>query len=176
MKDTDKITLSVGSIKRLIKEAKTSSKKKIIKESIGIDVIDDLAERAQSGIDDEGLSATEAVKEAIADGLIYTDDIIALLGHYGTIKDDEIIDSYYDRLFDDVMNLVEEPEEDEDIDDEDVEESIEGEETLKQKMQRSMLAYVMKYNDAGRKEVFSYLKKIYPEASPSEIYAAIDED
>ena len=124
MKDTDKVTLSVGQLKRLVNESKT--KKKIVKESsiVAQDVVDDLVERAQE-IVDKGGNIQEAVAEAIDQGLIWHDDIIALLQRYGTISDKTITDSYYEQLFDDVYSNIQEPEEDDEeeitIDDEEEE-------------------------------------------------------
>ena len=111
MKDIDKVTMTVGQLKRLVKESK--NQKKIVKESsvIAQDIIDYLVERAQE-IVDEGSNIQEAVAEAIDQGLIYHDDIIALLRRYGTISDKTITDSYYEQLFNDVYSNIQEPEED----------------------------------------------------------------
>ena len=102
-------------------EPEEESLKKPIKESWdGEAVIDDLIERAQSMLNDGGYGyAEDCVIEAIDEGLIYTADIMTLLGHYGTIDDSEIIESYYDDLFSDVLNGLEEPEEEEEEEEED---------------------------------------------------------
>ena len=106
MKDADKVTLTLGQIKKLVKESKRLNEgrySRILKEtSAGDDVIRDLIERAESIIDD-GEDKTDAVMQAINDGLIYTKDIYDLLEHYGTISNPEIIQSYYDNLFNDVL-------------------------------------------------------------------------
>ena len=105
MKDTDKVTLTLGQIKKLVKESKSS--KRILKETAaGDDIISDLAERAKLIIDDGEDDKSKAVMEAINDGLIYTKDIYDLLEHYNTIKNETIIESYYEELFNDVLAKV----------------------------------------------------------------------
>jgi len=129
MKDTDKVTLTLGQIKKLIAESK--GKKKMLKESglsTGQDVIRDLVDRAQSIIDEGEEDTSEAVRQAIDEGLIYTDDILSLLRYYGTISDNEIIQSYYDELFDDVIKDVEIPDSDDEEDEESDEEDDSEEE------------------------------------------------
>ena len=94
----------------------------------GENIIDDLVERAQDMLKDGGYGdINDCVAQAIDDGLIYTDDIYELARHYGTLEDSEIIESYYDDLFNDVASRVEEVEEEEedDFDYEDDEESSE---------------------------------------------------
>lgn len=75
------------------------------------DIIKDLADRAYLIIKDKASVDTqddieEAVKDAIDDGLIYTDDIIALGEHYGVIEDSKVIEDMYDYLFEDVYDEV----------------------------------------------------------------------
>ncbi len=48
--------------------------------------------------------------------MIYTHDIITLLQHYGTISDQQIVESYYEDLFADVSRDIEEPENNDDDD------------------------------------------------------------
>ena len=92
--------------------------KKALKEDIhGGDVIDDLVDRAQSMLNDRNYGdAEDCVRQAIDDGLIYTSDILALLEYYGSIDDSTIIESYYDDLFSEVLDRLEEPEEEEEED------------------------------------------------------------
>lgn len=92
--------------------------KKSLKEDIhGGDVIDDLVDRAQSMLNDRGYGdAEDCVRQAIDDGLIYTADVLALLEYYGSIDDSTIIESYYEDLFSEVLDRLEEPEEEEEED------------------------------------------------------------
>ena len=111
MKDTDKVTLTLGQIKKLIKESKASKRiveRRLVKEtSAGDDVISDLVDRALSIIQDGGEEdSAEAVTQAIDEGLIYTKDIYDLLEHYNTIDNNTIIQSYYEDLFNDVLTKV----------------------------------------------------------------------
>lgn len=71
------------------------------------DVIDDLVDRAYL-IKKDGHSTEDAVAKAIDDGLIYTEDILALLDFYGTIDSSDIISSYYDDLTNDITKGLEE--------------------------------------------------------------------
>ena len=107
------------------KEVKEGCKKALKETWAGEDVIDDLIERAQMMYDDGNYGdLDECVNQAIDEGLIYTKDIYSLLEHYGSISDSEIIESFFDDLWSDVYNGVEEhEEEDEDEDDEDIDES-----------------------------------------------------
>lgn len=114
------------------KEESLKEKKSIKENYSGEAVIDDLIDRAQSMYDEGGYGdIEECVREAIDDGLIYTDDIHALAQHYGTMPDDsELIEGFYEELFNDVYNGVEEhePEEEEeddfDFDEEETDESL----------------------------------------------------
>ena len=111
MKDTDKVTLTVGQLKKLVKESKRLNERRhsrILKEtSAGDDVISDLVDRALSIIQDGGEEdSAEAVTQAIDEGLIYTKDIYDLLEHYNTIDNNTIIQSYYEDLFNDVLTKV----------------------------------------------------------------------
>lgn len=122
MKDNDKITLTFGQLKELFEESK---QKKVLKES-GLseaqDIISGLAERAQEIIDEGERDIGAAVAEAINTGLFQSHDIHVLLSNYGTISDKQIVDSYYEDLFDDVAKEVEVPEDDyEDIEDDEEE-------------------------------------------------------
>lgn len=102
-----------------------------LKEDIhGGDVIDDLVDRAQSMLNSRDYGdADDCVRQAIDDGLIYTADILALLEYYGSIDDSTIIDSYYEELFSDILDKLEEPEEEEE-EDEVEEDEWEDEENL----------------------------------------------
>lgn len=79
-------------------------KKQPVKESWeGEAVIDDLIDRANTLIK-EGHDSSDAVSEAIDEGLIYTQDIFDLAEHYGSIEDSDLIESFYDDLYNDIMN------------------------------------------------------------------------
>lgn len=87
-----------------LKEKKT--KKGKLKESwAGEDVIDDIADRAKSMIE-EGKDVDEAIFDSIDNGLIYNKDIYALLEHYGSIDAGTIIESFLDDLYSDVYARV----------------------------------------------------------------------
>ena len=107
-----------------------SCENKEVKESWeGESIIDDLIERAQSMYDsgDYGDDVDACVSQAIGDGLIYSDDILELAKHYGTLPDDDdLISEFYDELSSDVYNGVEVHEESDE--DEEDEESFEDEE------------------------------------------------
>ena len=110
-------------------KVKESCNKKSVKENYGGDaVIDDLIDRAQSMYDDGGYGDIEdCVRQAIDDGLIYSDDILELAQHYGTMPDDsELIEGFYEELFTDVYNGIEEKDEDEydDFEDDETDESL----------------------------------------------------
>lgn len=79
--------------------------KRRLKESVGINVIQDLIDRAEL-IVDEGKDADDAVREAIDEGLIYSEDVVALGLHYGVIDDSQIIDDIYESLFNDMYKDV----------------------------------------------------------------------
>lgn len=97
-------------------EESLKKEKETLKETWdGENVIDDLIERAQAMVE-EGQDVSEAVSNAIDEGLIYTNDIYTLAQHYGSIADSELVSSFYDDLYNDIMNGVEIPE-DEDEDD-----------------------------------------------------------
>lgn len=125
----DKI-LKEGKSMKLIKESATLSSKgkKALKESFnknskklnetfaGMDVIDDLVDRAMGYVHDD-YSAEDAIHQAIDDGLIYTRDIIDLAEHYGVIDTSELFNNFYEDLFNDmyteVTKQIESDEEDE---------------------------------------------------------------
>lgn len=138
MKEGDNITVTADLLNVLekalemakqygVKESCKGKKcKKQLKETwAGEDVIDDITERAQMMYDDGNYGDIEdCVTQAIDEGLIYTKDIYSLLEHYGSISDSEIIESFFDDLWSDVYNGIEEhEEEDEDDEDEDIDES-----------------------------------------------------
>ena len=78
--------------------------KKPLKETFaGKDIIDDLTDRAKMKIE-EGEEVDDAVWQAIDEGLIYTKDIFDLAEHYGSIEDSDLIESFYDDLYNDIMN------------------------------------------------------------------------
>ena len=69
------------------------------------DLIDDIVDSAKSIIED-GYSEDDAVRDAIDNGLIYTDDVYTFARHYGSISDSELIESFYDDLYNDVYSRV----------------------------------------------------------------------
>lgn len=98
-----------------------SCEKKEVKESWeGESIIDDLVDRANSMIKDGGYGdVDDCIRQAIDDGLIYSADIRELADHYDTLPEDsELIEGFYDELYNDIYSRVEEPEED-DFEDED---------------------------------------------------------
>ena len=101
------------------KEELTESRK--LTESYYADVFQDLIDRAEGWIDD-GYDPDDAVHRALDDGLIYTDDIIALGQHYGVIDDGQVINDMYEALFDDIYAEVSDYSKDEEDDEEDEDE------------------------------------------------------
>lgn len=94
----------------------------------GEDVIADLVDRAQSLIDDGNYGdVDDCIRQAIDDGLIYSRDIWDLAEHYGVVDDSELIERYYEELFNDIYSQVEEREED---DEEEIEESKKLDESI----------------------------------------------
>lgn len=99
------------------KEHKDESlkEKKQLKETwAGEDVIDDIVERAQANLKD-GEDESDAIFNAIDEGLIYTKDIYTLVEHYGSIDTITMIESFYDDLYNDVASRL-------DLSDEEIEE------------------------------------------------------
>ena len=107
---------------------KLKSQEESLKESWeGENIIDDLVERAQSMYDDGGYGdIDDCVAQAIDDGLIYSDDILELAKHYGTLPDDsDLIAEFYDELSSDVYSGIEEHEDsDEDELEDETDESL----------------------------------------------------
>ena len=112
-----KLLLSQDKCEGCEEKKETEEVKKELKETFaGEDIIKDLTERAQSMLKDGGYGdKEECVRQAIDDGLIYTKDIYDLLEHYATISDSDIIQSYYEDLFSDVLNGLEEVEPEEEF-------------------------------------------------------------
>lgn len=73
----------------------------------GDEIINDLFDRVSSlsndGVDDDG-----AIEQAIDDGLIYYSDIIDLAEHYGVIDYADLVTKFYDDLYADLSNKLEE--------------------------------------------------------------------
>lgn len=95
----------------------------------GEDVISDLVDRADSLYTDGNYGDLEdCVSQALDDGLIYSKDIWDLADHYGVIDDSELIDRFYEELWNDVYDEVYQThltdDEEEDEEDEEVEESL----------------------------------------------------
>lgn len=91
--------------KALVKEDKKPSRKKFtkkLKES-AIDVRTDLVDRALLNYEGD---VEEAVRIAIDDGLIYTDDIFDIASDYVDALD--VLNMFYDDLFSDLVDSVEE--------------------------------------------------------------------
>lgn len=96
----------------------------------GEDVISDLVDRADSMYTDGNYGDLEdCVSQALDDGLIYSKDIWDLAEHYGVIDDSELIDRFYEELWNDVYDEVYQTHLTDD-EDEDEEEEIEVEENL----------------------------------------------
>lgn len=86
---------------RRVKEAFVKSKGRApLKESFS-DVFADLVERANLEIE-EGNDLESAVAQAIDDGLIYNSDIMDVASHYGVIDNSELFDRFYEMLFNDM--------------------------------------------------------------------------
>lgn len=81
--------------------------KKKLKESYGVDVIEDLVDRVKANYDGD---LEEAVRQAIDDGLIYTEDIFALMDYLGGASEvsDLFFQKYYDALFDELYKTAKE--------------------------------------------------------------------
>jgi hypothetical protein len=108
--DTKNESLKEKFIKK-VNEALTKVNKKRLNESAysdGVDAFWDLVERAKTWIDDcdEDADLSDLIHGALDDGLIYTDDIIGLAAKYGVIDDSELIDKFYEELFNDVYSEV----------------------------------------------------------------------
>ena len=118
----ESVTLSSKG-KRALKESMQS--KKLNETFAGVDVIEDLEDRAKGYIDD-GYEVEEAINQAIDDGLIYTKDIIDLAEHYGVIDTSELFNNFYEYLFNDMhADLIEyESDEEDEEDGEVVEEAL----------------------------------------------------
>lgn len=97
--------------------------KRRLKESVGIDVIQDLIDRAEL-IVDEGKDADDAVREAIDEGLIYSEDVVALGLHYGVIDDSQVIDDIYESLFNDMYKDVSDYAEEKESEEDDTNEAL----------------------------------------------------
>ena len=143
-----------------------SCNKKEVKESWeGESIIDDLIERAQSMYDDsEYCNIDECVAQAIDDGLIYSDDILELAKHYGTLPDDsDLISDFYEDLFSDIYAGIEEHEEEEEDEEEDDFEDDEEEidESLKESKGNP------NYNDVKVGDKVLYSKKKYNKRNES---------
>lgn len=100
----ESITLSTKG-KRALKENMKS--KKLNETWAGMDVIDDIVDRAKLWISD-GYEVDDAISNAINDGLIYTKDIIDLAEHYGVIDSGELIERFVDDLYNDIYSKINE--------------------------------------------------------------------
>jgi hypothetical protein len=73
----------------------------------GDEIINDLFDRVvgwvKDGVDDDG-----AIEKSIDDGLIYYSDIIDLAEHYGVIDYADLVTKFYDDLYADLSNKLEE--------------------------------------------------------------------
>jgi hypothetical protein len=107
--------------KKALKESFNKNSKKLNETFAGMDIIDDLVDRAKGWISD-GYSVGDAIERSIDDGLIYTRDIIDLADHYGYIDDAELIDKFYGDLKADMKKELEGYETEEG--DEELEESL----------------------------------------------------
>ena len=100
----ESVTLSSKG-KKALKESFNKNSKKLNETFAGMDVIDDLVDRAMGYVHDD-YSAEDAIHQAIDDGLIYTRDIIDLAEHYGVIDTNELFDRFYEDLFNDMYTDV----------------------------------------------------------------------
>lgn len=94
--------------KREVKTTDSKEKDTKTKDTFrGDEIINDLFDRVSSlsndGVDDEG-----AIEQAIDDGLIYYSDIIDLAEHYGVIDYADLVTKFYDDLYADLSNKLEE--------------------------------------------------------------------
>ena len=122
-------TSLIKKVNSILNSQEESCKKQVKESWEGESIIDDLIERAQSMYDEGGYGdIDECVAQAIDEGLIYSDDILELAKHYGTLPDDsDLIAEFYDELSSDVYSGIEEHEEsdeDEFEDDEETDESL----------------------------------------------------
>lgn len=122
----DKDTMTEG-VRRRTRAAKKMGKK-VVEEFNGsyhtLTIIDDLVDRAKLIYKEQSdPDISEAVMQAIDDGLIYYDDIIELADAYGVIDYGELVDKFIDDLSGDMtthLELILAEEDDE------IEESIKG--------------------------------------------------
>ena len=121
-------TSLIKKVNSILNSQEESCKKQVKESWEGESIIDDLIERAQSMYDEGGYGdIDECVAQAIDEGLIYSDDILELAKHYGTLPDDsDLIAEFYDELSSDVYSGIEEHEESDEDDFED--DSLEDEE------------------------------------------------
>ena len=122
----DKDTMTEG-VRRRTRAAKKMGKK-VVEEFNGsyhtLTIIDDLVDRAKLIYKEQSdPDISEAVMQAIDDGLIYYDDIIELADAYGVIDYGELVDRFVDELAYDMGTQLENILE---RDDDEFEESIKG--------------------------------------------------
>lgn len=81
--------------------------KEKLEESSGVDVIEELVDRVKSYYEDD---LEDAVERAIDDGVIYTEDIFALMDYLGSASDvaDLFFQNYYDALFNELYKTAKE--------------------------------------------------------------------
>ena len=104
------------------KKSDLNEEDKALKETwAGEDIISDLADRAKLIYKDGNHDLSDCVSEAIDEGLIYSNDIYELFKHYMPMEDSDVIATYYDDLYEDV---VKELSDELDTDDEEVEEAL----------------------------------------------------
>lgn len=75
-----------------------------VKDSNSDDVLYDLQDRAMSEYDGD---IEEAIERAIDDGLIYNEDILALAERYGVVDYSQLITDFYDDLYNDLREYLE---------------------------------------------------------------------
>ena len=151
LKEDDTTTRKVGKERRICTNKQVNRKRDAqLKETwAGEDIIKDLTERAQM-ILEEGADESDAIWQAIDEGLIYTKDIYHLMEHYGSIETSTIIESYYDDLYNDIASGLEDSlkEKKELKEDKRLKEFIEPEEPYK--TCGNLKYYVAKYDDVEK--------------------------
>lgn len=87
-----------------------------------VDVLNDIVERAVSGMED-GMDIDDAVSDAIDTGMIYTDDQMAVADHFGTLDVGRAFEDAYEDFYNEVYQEVEAqaPDDEEGEDEEDEE-------------------------------------------------------
>lgn len=110
-KEKEEVKVKTVSVEESKKRARI---RKALKENVvnSEDIFDDLLDRAKSYVK-EGSSSERAVENAIDDGLIYTSDIVSLYDEYVGLNGGELLASFYDNLYSDLLGALDETDLDE---------------------------------------------------------------